>query len=509
MTLRIFVLLLVVVGSTWNATAQTNPLPNVVLIFADDLGPGMLGCYGQQVVTTPNIDQLAADGIKFNNYYGAVFCAPSRWTLLSGMHDGRRGGWAHTRAGLPIQRDDGRITEAEYQDRLVQLKANANPIAPEEVFLGQVAQAAGYKTSQFGKLDRGFLTWHERVKRFGWDFYEGYFDHARCHGFYPPYLWRNGERFELEGNHMANCGKTSEIGNEPIGYGGATYSQNVFIEGILKYIRDHKDERFFLYHPTQLPHGPVAIPSLHPDFAEHPTMSLAEKKYASMIKMLDDHVGLIMTELKTQGLDENTVVLFSSDNGHELYYGPKPSYKKQILPSGEKANLDDKKWRTSECGDVFNGAGGRAGLKRSGYQGGMQCPLIVRWPGRIAPGTETDLLSAHYDFMATLADIGGAEVPIGKDSISYLPTLLGQPQTQTHEYVIVNNHNRVMGSTALISRDGWKLVEMNRAKDEFQLYNINDDNEERHNLAMQYPEKVAALKAILLSELDSERPDLN
>nr|WP_231691125.1 sulfatase-like hydrolase/transferase [Aureliella helgolandensis] len=149
----------------------------MILIFADDLGPGMLGCYGQKIVKTPNIDRLATEWMKFNNYYGSVFCAPSRWTLLTGMHDGRLGGWAQTRAGLPIQRDAGRITDAEYQTRLAALKEHAHPIAPDAIFLGQVAQAAGYSTAQFGKLDRGFLTWHERAKRFGWDFYEGYFDH--------------------------------------------------------------------------------------------------------------------------------------------------------------------------------------------------------------------------------------------------------------------------------------------------------------------------------------------
>ncbi len=485
------------------------PKPNVILIFADDLGPGMLGCYGQKLVKTPHIDRLAAEGMKFNNYYGAVFCAPARWTLLTGMHDGRRGGWGHTGAGLPIQRDAGKITEAEFQDRLAEIKAGAHPIAPGEIFLAQVAQQGGYRTAQFGKLDRGFLTWDKRVRRFGWDFHEGYYDHQRCHGFYPPYLWRNGVRFELPGNTDPRCGKMSEKGDEPVGSGGQTYSQNVFIEGILKYLREHRDEAFFLYHPTQLPHGPVAIPTLHPDVANHPTLSLAEKKYASMIKMLDDHVGLIMRTLKALGLDENTVVFFTSDNGHELYYGPKPSYQQQRLPGGEKANLTDRKWRTSECGDVFDGAGGRAGLKRSGYQGGIQCPLIVRWPGHIAPGTETDLLSAHYDFLATLADLVDVGVPAGKDGLSYLPTLLGRKQDRRHDVVVVNNQFRRVGNSAVISREGWKLVEIDRQQDRFQLYDLRRDNEERHDLATQNPEKVAALKAILLRELDSERPDLS
>lgn len=502
------------------ASATPSGRPNVILIFADDLGPGMIGCYGQQRIATPHIDRLAREGMRFTNYYGGVYCAPARWTLLTGMHDGRNGGWAQTRAGLPIYRDAGNISEGVYQAKFAELKASANPIAEGEVFLGQVAQNAGYHTAQFGKLDRGFLTWHERVKRFGWDFYEGYYDHQRCHGFYPPYLWRNGERFELEGNTDPHCGKTSEKGDEPVGSGGQTYSQNVFIEGILKYLRDHRDDSFFLYHPTQLPHGPVAIPELHSDFANDDTLTLGEKKYASMVKMLDDHVGLIMKELITLGIDDNTIVIFTSDNGHELYYGPKHDYRQQRLPSGEKANQTDRKWRTSECGDVFDGAAGRAGLKRSAYQGGMQCPLIARWPGRIAAGTQSDLLTAHYDFMATLADVvadgvlnGGAsgvagQAPEGKDGISYLPTLLGEPQSQTHDYVIVNNRFTAMGSRAVIDRDGWKLVESNRKAGEFQLYHISTDNEERHNVEDQHPGHVKRLKNILKQQTNSERPDL-
>ena len=482
--------------------------PNVILIYADDLGIGMVGAYGQKVIKTPHIDRLAAEGMKFENYYGGVFCAPARWTLLSGMHDGRLGGWRQTRGGLAIRRDSGQMTEAQYERNFEALKKNAMPIPDNEVFLAQVAQKAGYKTAQFGKLDNGFLTWNEKVRRYGWDFHEGYYDHVRCHGFYPAYLWRNGETFALKGNTKADCGKTSEEGDEPVGYGGETYSQEVFIEGILKFIREHKAGPFFLYHPTQLPHGPVAIPKLHPDFAEMPGLTLAEKKYASMVKMLDDHVGLIMAELKAQGLDENTVVAFTSDNGHELYYGAKPFYREGLLPNGEKANLTDQKWRTSvEGADVFDGGAGRAGLKRNGYQGGMQCPMIVRWPGKIKGGTVTQHLSAHYDFMATLAEVVGESLPKGKDGVSYLPTLLGKPQVKEHDYVVVNNKTRsLFGKTALIGNDGWKLVKIR--KEQYQLFNIREDNEERHDRAKEHPERVAMMVGVLKREIDSERPDL-
>ncbi|WP_419529798.1 arylsulfatase [Haloferula sp.] len=500
---------LLAIGNEEATAPVADERPNVIMIFADDLGIGMLGCYGQKIVKTPHIDHLAKEGMKFNSYYGGVFCAPSRWCLSTGLHDGRMGGWKQTGSGLPIQRDAGNISEMEFQKKFAAIKKKANPIHPKELFLAQMAKEAGYFTGQFGKLDRGFLTWPERVDRFGWDFHEGYYDHSRAHGFYPAYLWRNGERFELEGNDSPNCGKMSEKGDEPVGAGGETYSENVFIEGILKFIRDHKDEPFYLQHSTQLPHGPVAIPELHPDYAEDERLSLAEKKYASMVKMLDDHVGLIMAELKKQGLDEKTVVFFTSDNGHELYYGPKPSYGNQVLPGGRgRANLTDRKWRTSECGDVFDGAGGRAGLKRSGYQGGMQSPMIVRWPGRIKAGSETDILSSHYDFMGTLADLTGGSLPKGKDSISYAETLLRGKQAKEHEYIVINNNFSKMGRSALITKEGWKLVEIDRKKNQFQLYNLKDDNEERKNLEAKHPERVKSLKKILNEQLNSARPDL-
>ncbi|VGO19662.1 arylsulfatase [Pontiella sulfatireligans] len=483
--------------------------PNVILIFADDLGPGMLGCYGQKIIKTPHIDRLAAEGMKFNNYYGATFCAPSRWALATGMHDGRVGGWDYNKAGLPIERDAGRITEEEYQKKFAQLKKDTHPVAPNEVFLGQIGQQGGYKTAQFGKLDVGFLTWHEKVKRYGWDYYDGFYDHRRCHGYYPPYLWRNGERYDLPGNNDPDCGKFLEQGDLPAGSGGETHSQIVMIEAVLKYIRENRDEPFFLYHPTQLPHGELGIPAIHPDFVNDDRLTYEEKKYASMIKMLDDHVGLILAELKKQGIDGSTIVLFSSDNGHCPYYSKVyDGFKNQTFPDGSKADWTGNKWRTSNGGDVFDGNGGLAGAKRSGFQGGIICPMLVRWPGKINPGTETDLLSTHYDFLATLADIGGVEVPKGKDSISYLPTLLSQPQKKTHDFITVQNKRFYMGSSTVIARDGFKLVEIGKKRDQYQLYNILKDSMETTELSAKYPEKVEQLKQILKREVVSKRPDL-
>jgi len=217
-----------------------------------------------------------------------------------------------------------------------------------------------------------------------------------------------------------------------------------------------------------------------------------------------------MQELKNLGLDEKTIVLFTADNGHEMYYGPKPSYGQNLNAKGEETNLSTNKWRTSESGDIFNGAGGRAGLKRSGYQGGVQLPMIARWPGHIDPGTTTDLLSVQYDILPTVADLCGGETPGGKDGISFLPTLLNRAQSPRHDYIIINNGFRKahLSRACLITKDGWKLVEIDRTEDNFQLYYLPEDNEERNDLAAIHPLKVTGLKEILLRELDSPRPDL-
>ncbi|MDC2888994.1 sulfatase-like hydrolase/transferase [Psychrosphaera algicola] len=228
--------------------------PNVVLIFADDLGMGMLSRYGQKIITTPNIDLLAQEGIEFTNYHANTYCAPARWSLLNGLHDGRIGAGPHSKGGfiVKLDRNTPKLSDEQWQrqyDKHIQ-KLNAKArIDDDTLFLAQVAKDVGYRTAQFGKLDTGFLTWHERVTRHGWDHYVGYYDHARAHGFYPSYLWKNGNKLPLKGNPYANAGKRSESGKEPVGTGGETYSQNVLLNEMLSFMRDHKKtiktNRFF------------------------------------------------------------------------------------------------------------------------------------------------------------------------------------------------------------------------------------------------------------------------
>ncbi len=490
--------------------AKENHHPNIILIFADDLGMGMLSHYGQTHLTTPNIDSIAKEGISFKRFYGSTFCAPSRYTLLTGMHDGHQGAGSHTPGSFIKKLDkttqDPDQWEAVYNKHLDERKKRI-VIPDSELFLAQVAKKAGYTTAQFGKLDIGFLTWHDRIKRLGWDHYVGYYDHARAHGFYPRYLWKNGEKLPLKGNTKWDAGKASENGNEPVGSHGETYSQDIFISEILDFIRTHKEKPFFIYHSTQLPHGPVAVNKLHPEVADNPDLTLSEKKYASMVKMLDEHVGLILKELKDQGIEDNTIVMFTSDNGHETYYENKkkklPKKNKKLLTDHSKSNMTNNKWRTSNGGDIFNGAAGMAGLKWDTLEGGIHCPMFIKWPAKIKPNSNSEHLATHYDFMATLADLTGQSIPKEKNSLSYLPTLTGAKEQPTHDWIFVNFGRATKGT--VITKDHWKLIQLKNGS--FQLYSLKDDFKEEVNVEKQHPEIVKKLKSIFLKEQGKLRPD--
>jgi arylsulfatase A-like enzyme len=310
----------------------------------------------------------------------------------------------------------------------------------------------------------------------------------------------------IDGNTRADCGRTIEKETDKAYEerwnmeGKTTYSQNLFLEKILTFIRGNKDKPFFLYHPTQLPHGPVAIPQVHEDFVNDDRLTQIEKEYASMVKMLDDHVGLIMNELKTLGIDDNTMVVFTSDNGHEIYYTKEGRIMKPVrnMETGEFFDDINTKYYSELAGDVFDGNDGMAGVKRSNWEGGVRVPLIARWPGKIKAGTTSNALVANYDFMATMADLVDFEIPEFKDGVSYLPELLGETGQQ-HDYVV---YSSFMGP-AIVSKEGWKLRYF--ASDSiFQLYFLPDDYREEKNSYVGNEEIAEKLKKILINECDGD-----
>lgn len=477
--------------------------PNVILIYADDLGRGLLSFEGQKIIRTPHIDHLAEQGVRFERAYGCHYCAPARASLLTGYHDCRTDKWRISKGGEYRRVSDG-VSSDDIQQRLNQ---HFGPTPKSEIFLAQVFQLAGYKTGQVGKLDWGFSTTHERLKRHGWDYYYGYYDHQRCHGFFPPFLFEDGELVPIEGNTHPDCAKESER-DENGGYeerwdmtGKTRYSQNLFLEKMLRFIRENKNESFFLYHPTQLPHGPTSIPEIHADFRNHPDLTELEKAYASMVKMLDDHVGLLMEELKKLGIHEKTLIVFTSDNGHEIYYPSSGKMDKPVrnMRTGKRFDNLNTKFYSAVAGDVFNGNDGMAGLKRDNWEGGVRVPLVFHWPGRIEGGAVLNQMVANYDLLSTFADMLDIEVPNPKDGVSYWPALFGKP-AEKHEYVVFNSKH----GPALVGADGWKL-RYQKTVDVYQLYFLPDDYAEEENLADEYPEKVEALRKKLLMECGGEK----
>ncbi len=480
-----------------------NEKPNIILILADDLGKGLLSKNGQEIITTPNIDKLAKEGISFSNAYTNMLCAPSRASLITGLHDSHANKFDITSGGLYKKISAKTATLSEIEESI---NSVLKPIGEDEVFLGTVAQEAGYKTGQIGKLEWGFSATDAQMKRHGWDYYYGYLDHVRAHGFYPPYLFENGKKVDIPGNLLANAGKSKEP-ETPKAYkerhdmtGKKVYSQNLFMEKAFNFITENKDTPFFLYFPTQLPHGPVSIPEVHADFINDDRLTPIEKEYASMVKMLDDNVGQIMQKLKDEAIAENTIVIFTSDNGHEIYYSKKGRVLKPYtnMQTGERFDDLEHKYYSDLAGDVFDGNDGQAGMKRSNLQGGITTPLIFNWPNKIKPGITSDRLVANYDMVATIAEIAGFNKLIKTDGISFYNELLGG-ETEPHDYVVYSSYT---GPT-LITNDGWKIRTL-LGRNVFEIYYLPNDYREENELSKQNPEKLKELKAMLLEACEGD-----
>ncbi len=503
MKIRLF-LIVVVTALFIHCEDDKNKLskPNIIIIYADDLGIGLLGHEGQEIIKTPHIDKLAQEGLRFTNAYSNMLCAPARASLITGLHDCHKNGFQITSGNAYKNANNYNFNKVGKAIDSVLLQ-----VPDEQVFLGEVAKSMGYKTAQFGKLEWGFSATDKQMNRHGWDYYFGYLDHVRAHGFYPPFLFENGKFIEIKGNTLINCGKSQEPETEE-SYaerwnmeGKAIYSQNLFIDRILKFIESNKNNPFLLYFPTQLPHGPVSVPKVHPDFVNDERLTQIEKEYASMVKMLDENVGQILQKLKELNIDDNTVIIFSADNGHEIYYSKKGRILKPYtnMKTGKRVDNYKNKFYSDSGGDVFNGNGGRAGLKRSNLEGGINVPLIIRWPQKISkPGT-SKLLVANYDILPTVAEITGYSKKFNTDGISFYKKLIADEIDEQHEYVVYSSFS----GPALISRDGWKIRSYLK-ENVFELYYLPDDFREANDLSEKHPEKLKKLKTKLYEACDKD-----
>lgn len=415
--------------------------PNIVFILADDLGYGDLGCYGQTLIQTPNIDRLAREGTRFMQFYaGAPVCAPSRNVLMTGQHTG------HTT-----------------------IRGNAKiNLRPDDVTVAEVLKSAGYATGLTGKWGLGSEGSNGAPTHKGFDYFFGYVDQTMAHNYYPTYLVRNEERVPLR-NVVPNAG--------PYGQGVATvkldYSPDLIADEALKFVRDHRQGPFFLYFSATLPH---ANNEAKPDGMEVPDYGPYEKEkwpsptkgYAAMVTRLDDEVGRLMAELKTLGLEDKTVVFFTSDNGPHREGGNDP--------------------------DFFKSAGPLRGLKRDVYEGGIREPLIVRWPGHTHAGSSSEYVGYFGDCMATFAELAGVRPPPRLDSLSFVPAILGEDSAQQkHDYLYWEFYE---GASSQAVRQGdWKGVRSPMLKGEIELYDLNHDLAEQHNVAAQHPDIVARIRA--------------
>ena len=340
------------------------------------------------------------------------------------------------------------------------------------------------------------------MERHGWDYSYGYLDFTRSQGYYPPFLFENDDIVKIEGNTRNDCGLTFEPESEKTYEhrwnmeGKKVYSPDLFINKTIDFIEMFKDSPFYLMYNTQLPAGPVSIPAIHPEVANNNNLSQIEKEYASMVKLLDDQVGIIMAELRKRGLEENTIVIFASDCGHDVYYQQHETFTKPFLNKKTNKLFDNisDKYYSDKAGDVFNGNAGLAGIKYSNLEGGIQIPLTFYWKGQLEKRVSNEVVS-NCDFLPTMADFLGVKLQTKKDGTSFLPALLKSKKLPKNRYIIASSPE----GPALITNEGWKLRFHNKTK-KYELYNLEKDPEEKYNVILRFPKIEEQLKKILLQK---------
>ena len=409
---------------------STPSPPNILFIMADDLGYGDLGSYGQQVIQTPYLDRLAAQGMRFTQCYaGSPVCAPSRSVLMTGKHTGHttvRGNFG--KYGVEgLGGGQGRV-----------------PLESADITVAEVLKEARYVTGITGKWGLGepHTTGHPNEQ--GFDEWMGYLNQRRAHSYYPEYLWSDKKKIMLEGNENG---------------GTHTYSHDLFTQFALEFVERHKDTSFFLYLPYTIPHDRYEIPDTQPYTEEE--WEPDEKVHAAMITRLDGDIGKLMELLDQLGLTQNTLVFFCSDNGAA------------------------RRWEGR-----FDSSGSLKGRKRDLYEGGIRTPMIARLPGKISAGTTSDFPWYFADVLPTLAEVAGVSEPEGIDGVSVWPTLTGKKQDETNRNLYWEFYER--GYQQAVRMGKWKGVKLS-VEDPWELYNLEEDEAESRNIAPLHPDTVAII----------------
>lgn len=448
--------------ATWasgsSAVAADNP--NIIFILADDLGYGDLGCYGQKLIKTPRLDQMAAEGIRFTNFYaGNTVCACSRSVLMTGQHMGH----THVRGNASGP------------------NMSAQTLRDEDVTVAEVLKRAGYTTGLTGKWGLGDQTTGGTSglpSRQGFDFFYGYLNQVHAHNYYPEFLWRGAEKEKL-GNVVKRAERS---------YGGFTggyatkkvdYAHDLVAAEAMKFVREKANKQpFFLYVAFTTPHANNEATKMMGNGQEVPSYGAYEseewseqdKGQAAMISRMDADVGRILDLLAELKIDDNTLVMFSSDNG----------------PHDEGGHNTE----------LFDPAGPLQGMKRDLYEGGIRVPMIARWPGTTPAGVVSDHVGYFGDLMATAAELAEADCPENTDSISFVPTLTGHPETQAqHKYLYWEFYEQ--GGKQAVRSGKWKAIRMPWMKGPTALYDLSQDIGETTDLADQHPEIVREMEAMM------------
>lgn len=465
-----------------SGVSSQSRLPNIVLILADDLGYSELGCYGQQKIKTPNLDRMAAEGMRLTQFYaGAPVCAPSRCVLMTGKH-----------LGHAAIRDNSEVQpEGQW------------PLPAEEVTIAEILKSRGYATAAIGKWGLGPPGSSGDPNAQGFDLFFGYNCQRHAHNHYPSWLYRNHERIALNNPEFSAHQRFPDGANpnDPTAYNqyiGNDYAPDRMLAEALDFIEKNRDRPFFLYYATTVPHLALQVPrdSLEEYLGQFPeTPYLGDRgylpcfapraTYAAMVSRLDRDVGRILEEIKRLGLDANTLVIFTSDNG--------PTHGRGGGPEEGVGGSDSV---------FFESAGSFNGLKGSVFEGGLRVPMIARWPEKIPPGTISDHVGVFYDFLPTFAEIVAAEVPANIDGISLLPTLLGEPERQRrHEFLVWEFYG--YGGQQAVRFGPWKAVRRDcyRSPDgPLMLFNLDTDPGETHDVASEHPDLVEQAELILKRE---------
>ncbi len=452
------------------ADPRLETLPNVIYLYADDLGYGELGSYGQEIIQTPNLDRLAAEGMRFTAHYsGSAVCAPSRASLLTGKHSGH--------AFIRDNKELGGWGPDEPEGQW--------PLDAAETTIAELLSERGYATAAVGKWGLGGPDDHGHPNAQGFDLFYGYLCQRVAHNYYPTHLWRNRDKDMLPGNAWFSAHQELESAPTEDGdwgaYRGETYAPDPMIEEALAFVRDNSDRPFFLYFPSVVPHVSIQVPddSLAqyagtlddgPYLGQRGYLPHPEPRagYAAMITRMDRDMGRILDLLDELELSDNTIVMFSSDNGPTFNGGTDSEF--------------------------FNSARGMRGLKTELYEGGIRVPMLARWPGRIAAGSTTDHVSAQWDVLPTILDLIGERPTPDSDGISFAPALLARGEQSLHHAMYWE-----LGRQQAIREGDWKLYRRADRDGELvtvELFDLGTDPNESVDLAAEQPAVVARLTAL-------------